>query len=149
MENNGKTSELLSWKVHLSKKNRTKGIAVIVLILICSYFIYFTMEDFFFTLISTFVLIIMVLPYYLPSTYTLTDSEITKKMLFSKQRRMWSEFNRYDIDKNVIKLYTMKKASRLDNYRSFLLICNKNKDEVLAWVKKKVPEPRNGDNNQA
>ena len=129
---------LLSWKIHMAKRNPARAVSVFILILICAYFIHVTMEDFFFTLVSTFVLIIMVLPYYLPTTYILTESGIEKKMLFSRQKRSWSEFNRYAVEKNIIKLFTMKKESRLDNYRSFLLICNKNKDEVLPIVKNKL-----------
>lgn len=136
MENNEK--ELLTWKIHMAKRNPAKAVSVLILILICAYFIHFTMEDLFFTVIASFVLLIMVLPYYLPTTFILTESGIMKKMLFSKQNRSWSEFNRYDIENNIIKLYTMKKKSRLDNYRSFLIICNNNKDNVLKIVQEKV-----------
>lgn len=96
------------------------------------------MEDLFFTIVALFVLLIMVLPYYLPTSFILTDEGVEKNMLFSKQKRSWSEFSRYSVEKNVIKLFTMKKESRLDNYRSLLIICNKNKDEVIAVVKEKT-----------
>ena len=129
---------LLSWNIHMARRNPSRAIAVAILILICSYFIYYTMEDFFFTFIATFVLVMMVLPYYLPTTYTLTEEGVTRKMLFSKQHRAWSEFNRYNTDKNTIQLYTMKKKSRLDNYRSFLIICNKNKEQVIKIVENKL-----------
>ena len=139
MSNNHTDSPvLLSWTIHMARRNPSRAVSVIILILICAYFIHFTMEDIFFTLISFFVLMIMVLPYYLPTTYTLSDEGIEKKMLFSTQKRSWSEFNRYSVDKNNIKLFTMKKESRLDNYRSLLLICNKNKDEVLAIIDNKL-----------
>lgn len=139
------SAELLSWNIHMARRNLSRSIAVAILILICSYFIFYTMEDFFFTFIATFVLIIMVLPYYLPTTYTLTEEGVTRKMLFSKQSRAWSEFNRYKSDKNTIQLYTMKKSSRLDNYRSFLLICNKNKEQVIEIIEKKLPSIENPD----
>ena len=129
----------------MARHNPSRAIAVAILILICSYFIYYTMEDFFFTLIATFVLIIMVIPYYLPTTYLLTEEGIMRKMLFSKQSRAWSEFNRYNSDKNTIQLYTMKKSSRLDNYRSFLLICNKNKEQIIKIVENKLSSIENPD----
>ena len=132
------SAKLLSWKIHMARRNPSRAIAVAILIIICSYFIFYTMEDFFFTFISTIVLIIMVIPYYLPTTYILTEEGVRRKMLFSNQSRAWSEFNRYDSDKNNVKLYTMKQSSRLDNYRSFLLICNKNKDEVMKIVQENI-----------
>jgi len=122
----------------MAKRNPTRAVAVLILIFICAYFIHFTMEDLFFTIVALFVLLIMVLPYYLPTSFILTDEGVEKNMLFSKQKRSWSEFSRYSVEKNVIKLFTMKKESRLDNYRSLLIICNKNKDEVIAVVKEKT-----------
>lgn len=138
MDNTTDSKELLSWKVHMARKNPARAVSVLILILICAYFIHYTMEDLFFTFISAFVLLIMVLPYYLPTTYMLTEQGVIKKMLFSKQRRSWTEFNRYASEKNNIKLFTMKKVSRLDNYRSMLLICNKNKDEVIKIIQEKI-----------
>ena len=139
------SAKLLSWKIHMARRNPSRAIAVAILIIICSYFIFYTMEDFFFTFISTIVLIIMVIPYYLPTTYILTEEGVRRKMLFSNQSRAWSEFNRYASDKNNVKLYTMKQSSRLDNYRSFLLICNKNKEQVIEIVDKKLPSIENPD----
>ena len=132
------THQLLTWKIHMARRNPARAVSVMVLILICAYFIHYTMEDFFFTLVTTFVLIIMVLPYYLPTTFILSEEGVVKKMLFSTQTRSWSEFNRYAVEKNIIKLYTMKKESRLDNYRSFLIICSKNKDEVIKIVQERI-----------
>lgn len=149
MDKNNESPVLISWTIHLARRNPARAISVLILILICAYFIHLTMEDFFFTLISTVVLLLMVLPYYLPTTFALSEEGISRKMLFSKQKRSWGEFNRYSVDKNTIKLYTMKKESRLDNYRSFLLICNKNKDEVLSIVDNKLSELKNTEEKQA
>lgn len=129
---------LLTWKVHLAKKNLSKAISVAILILICVYFIFITLHDGFMTLISFAILVLMVLPYYLPNTFILTEEGIIKKMLFSKKSRNWKEFARYKVGKNAIQLYTLKKESRLDNYRSFLIICDKNRDEVLRIVEQKI-----------
>ncbi|MFA6618532.1 MAG: hypothetical protein WCT23_05635 [Candidatus Neomarinimicrobiota bacterium] len=129
---------LLSWKVHLAKKNPSRAIAAAVLIIICVYFIFLTLQDPFLTLISFFILVMMVLPYYLPNTYILTEEGIIKKMILSKKSRNWKEFARYKVGKSAIQLYTLNKESRLDNYRSFLIICEKNKDEVLKIVEQKL-----------
>jgi hypothetical protein len=138
MDKKNESPVLSSWTIHMAKRNPARAISVMILILVCAYFIHLTMEDLFFTLIATAVLVIMVLPYYLPTTFTLSEEGVSKKMLFSNQKRAWSEFNRYSVDRNTIKLYTMKKESRLDNYRSFLLICNKNKDDVVKIVEEKI-----------
>lgn len=132
---------LLTWKVQLARRNLARSLSVAVLILICVYFVFFTTRDALLTLIAFLILTIMVLPYYLPMTYTMTDSGVVRKMLFSTHKRSWDEFHRYKTDKNSIMLYTMTQPSRLDNYRSFLLICNKNKEEVLKIVQGKIQPP--------
>jgi hypothetical protein len=138
MDTNSGKSPLMTWKVHLASRNPARAASVIILILICVYFVAFSTSDIFLSSISAVVLILMVLPYYLPVTYILTDEGIIRKMFFSTQKRSWNEFHRYDIDKGSIKLYTMKQTSRLDNYRSFLLISNKNKEAIMEVVKKKI-----------
>jgi len=110
---------LLSWKVHLAKKNPSRAIAAAVLIIICVYFIFLTLQDPFLTLISFFILVMMVLPYYLPNTYILTEEGIIKKMILSKKSRNWKEFARYKVGKSAIQLYTLNKESRLDNIAHF------------------------------
>ncbi|MBW6458396.1 MAG: hypothetical protein K0B52_04455 [FCB group bacterium] len=135
------TSSQLTWKVQLARRNLARSLSVAVLIVICVYFVLFTTQDILLTLAAFLILGIMVIPYYLPVTYTLTYSGITRKMLFSVQKRNWDEFHRYKTDKNSIMLYTMARPSRLDNYRSFLLICNKNKEDVLNIVKQKIHTP--------
>ncbi len=141
MKDNSSSGILLQWKVWLAKKNPVRALSVAVLIMICAYFVLFTTEDLLLTSIAAAVLVIMVIPYYLPITFILTDDGIIKKLPFSKKTRRWDEFHRFASDKNMIKLYTMEKPSRLDNYRSFLLICNKNKEDVLQIVKKKTADP--------
>ena len=129
---------LLEWKVLLARRNPARAVSVAILIIICAYFVFFTTRDMVLTIIATIVLIMMVLPYYLSITYILTDDTIIKKMPLSRKVRRWDEFHRYHTEKGSIKLFTLTHPSRLDNYRSFLLICNKNKKEVLAIVQQKI-----------
>lgn len=138
MANIKESPVLMTWKVHMAKNNISRAISVAIIILICVYFISMTVKDVFLPMVSFVVLVLMVLPYYLPNTFILTEEGIIKKMLFSKQSRTWEQFARYSVGKNVIQLYTLKKESRLDNYRSFLIICDKNKEEVLKIVEDKM-----------
>ncbi|MDD3966517.1 MAG: hypothetical protein WC372_02485 [Candidatus Neomarinimicrobiota bacterium] len=139
MKNISKESgALLSWKVLMAKNNPARALSVAVIIFICSYFVFLTMKDVLLTVIALLVLLIMVLPYYLPVSYILTEEMIVKKMPFSRQQRRWEEFRRFDTAGNAIKLYTMSRASRLDNYRSFLIICKQNRDQVLEIVHRKI-----------
>lgn len=138
---------LLEWKVLLARRNPARAVSVTILIIICAYFVFFTTKDMVLTVIATIVLIMMVLPYYLPITYILTDDTVIKKMPLSRKVRRWDEFHRYHAERGSIKLFTLTYPSRLDNYRSFLLICNKNKKDVLAIVQQKIPSiPKSPEN---
>lgn len=136
------TSEVLfSWKIFLAARNPARAISAAVIILICVYFVHLTLQDLLLSMIAFTVLLLMVLPYYLPVRFILSEKGITKIMPFSKQFRRWEEFHRFDHDKNNIKLYTMNKESHLDNYRSFLLISGKHTEKVLEIVGRKIPGP--------
>jgi hypothetical protein len=137
----GKSSskELLSWSIFLARRNPVRAIAVASIIIICTYFVHLTLQDLLLSVIAFIVLVLMVIPYYLPVRFILTEEGIIKKMPLSRQFRRWTEFHRYDCDKKSIKLYTMNRVSRLDNYRAFLIIANKNLPQVLEIVRDKIP----------
>ncbi|MDZ7795699.1 MAG: hypothetical protein U5N56_01050 [Candidatus Marinimicrobia bacterium] len=85
MRDSSISGTLLQWKVWLAKKNPVRALSVAVLIMICAYFVFFTTEDLLLTSIATAILVIMVIPYYLPITFILTDDKIIKRMPFSKK----------------------------------------------------------------
>lgn len=138
MDEHKDTAVLLRWKILMAKRNPARAIAVAVIVLICTYFVFLTLQEVLLTVIALIVLLLMVLPYYLPMTYILTAEEVIKKMPFFRQKRRWEEFRRYDTSKNAIKLYTMSHVSRLDNYRSLLIICPNNHDRVLEIIQRKI-----------
>lgn len=137
--------ELISWKVFLAAQNPARAVSAAVIILICTYFVHLTLKDILLSIIAFIVLLLMVLPYYLPVRFTLYEEGVGKKMPLSRQFRSWEEFHRFDHDKKNIKLYTMNRQSRLDNYRSFLLITGKNTEEVLEIVRRKIAKKTNAE----
>lgn len=143
MEDKNTRHELISWKLYLAAQNPARAIAAAAIILICTYFVHLTLKDLLLSIIAFIVLFLMVLPYYLPVRFTLYEEGVGKKMPLSKQFRSWDEFHRYDHDKRNIKLYTMNRESRLDNYRSFLLITGKNTEKVIEIVRRKIPGETN------
>ncbi len=120
------------------KQNPGKGIAVLVFIFTLSFFAAVAGENIVFFFISLFILGMYVLPYYLPVTYTLTDSSVIIKTGWIRKERPWREFRRWKRSGKAIKLYTMKRQSRLDNYRSWLLRTGQKTDDVEAVVSRKI-----------
>jgi len=130
---------LLSWKINMVKQNPAKGVSVAVFIIALSIFSGIAADNVLFVFLSFFILGLYVLPYYLPVTYTLTETSVMIKTGWMKKKREWGEFRRWEKSSKAIKLYTLKKPSRLDNYRAWLLRTGQKTEEVLTIVSEKIP----------
>lgn len=120
------------------KQNPGKGVSVLIFILAVSFFAGVAGESLIFLFLSLLVLGSYVLPYFVPVSYTLTEKGITIRTGWMTKEREWKEFRRWERSGNAIKLYTMKKPSRLDNYRAWLLRTGQKGDEVEAIVARKI-----------
>lgn len=140
---NGKISynnhTLLQWRIYPFKKNPLKGIVAGIFILMVSIYSGMLMNSILFSFIILIVFFIFVLlPYYFSTKFILTEKKIIIQNAFLKKEQKWEYFRRFDYDKKVIKIFTSLKASRLDNYRSFNLIFNNNREQVIEIVKRKI-----------
>ena len=79
-----------------------------------------------------------ILPYFLPTRYTLSEEGITVRSLFTRQKKRWNDYKRYYVDKHGIFLSPFEKPSRLENYRGMYIRFHKNKEDVIAFVKLKM-----------
>lgn len=129
---------LLSWKINMVRQNPAKGVSVAIFILALSIFAGIAADNVLFVLISFIVLGIYVLPYYLTVTYTLTEMSVIIKTGWMKKERGWGEFRRWDQSGKAVKLYTLNKPSRMDNYRAWLLRTGQKTEEVIAIVSEKI-----------
>jgi len=77
-----------------------------------------------------------IMPYFFPTSYTLTQDEIFINSFFVKQRKKWKYFKTFYVDNNGIFLSPFNKPRRLENYRGLFIRFHKNKDEVVQFVKK-------------
>ena len=87
-----------------------------------------------------------ILPYFLPTTYILTEKDIIVKTIFSHQKKRWIDFGSFYVDKNGVLLSPFNKPSRLENYRGLYVRFHKNNREVVEFIEK-VMKGKNGKNN--
>ncbi|MCK5519558.1 MAG: hypothetical protein KAI81_00470 [Candidatus Marinimicrobia bacterium] len=129
----------ISWKINLFKKNKQKGIAVIIFILVLSIFSGIAAQSIFIAVLALLILSISVSQYFMPLSYHLDDENVIIETPFQKKIRKWDNFKRWEKDKKSIKLLTMLNASRLDNYRAWLLLTEKTtRVAVETLVKEKL-----------
>jgi len=130
---------LLQWQIYPLKKNLLKGIVAGIFILIVSIYSGMLMGNFlFFSIILMVFFIFVLLPYYFPTKFILSDKKIIIENGPLKKERKWEYFKRFDYDKKMLKLYTTFNASRLDNYRAWNLIFDNNHEKVIEIVKSKI-----------
>jgi len=79
--------------------------------------------------------------YFFPTWYTLTDGGISVHTLVTKMKRPWSVYRSHWPDRNGVLLSPFPSRSRLENFRGIFIRYEGNRDEVLAFVKRYVPEP--------
>lgn len=120
------TMSEVTWKVHLFKRDPVKGIAVAVFVLALSIFSGIAADSALISMLAAIVLTGAVSQYFIPVTYHLDEENITVETPFQKKTRAWNDFKRWEKDRKSIKLLTMENPSRLDNYRAWLLITEKN-----------------------
>ena len=129
----------ISWKINLFKKNKQKGIAVIIFILVLSIFSGIAAQSIFIAVLALLILSISVSQYFMPLSYHLDDENVIIETPFQKKIRKWDNFKRWEKDKKSIKLLTMLNASRLDNHRAWLLLTEKTtRVAVETLVKEKL-----------
>ncbi|MEA3500625.1 MAG: hypothetical protein U9R41_06400 [Candidatus Marinimicrobia bacterium] len=130
---------LLQWRIYPLKENPLKGTVAGIFILIVSIYSCMLMNNilFFFIILIVFFIFVL-LPYYFPTKFILTDQKvIVQNGPFTKEHK-WEYFRRFDYDKKMLKLYTSLSASRLDNYRALNLIFDNNRDQIIEIVKRKI-----------
>jgi len=136
---------LLKWQIYPIKENPLKGIVVGIFILVVSIYSSILIGNMSFLIIILIVFFMFVLlPYYLPTEFILTNKKVIIKNGPFKKEREWKSFRRFDYDKKMLKLFSGSIPNRLDNYRALTLIFNRNNLQVIEIVKNKI---KNGQQN--
>lgn len=77
-----------------------------------------------------------ILPYFLPTKYVLSEKGISVRSIFTRQNKNWGDYKSFSVDTHGIFLSPFSKPSRLENFRGIYLRFHKNRDEVVAFVKR-------------
>ncbi len=79
-----------------------------------------------------------ILPYFLPTKYMLSEKGISVRSFFTRQNKKWGDYKSFSIDTHGVFLSPFNKPSRLENFRGIYLRFHKNRDEVVAFVKRMI-----------
>lgn len=93
--------------------------------------------------LAAMLLLLLMGPYFLPTSYALSPRGITKRFPLFNRQRPWEAYKRYALLQGGVFLGTFPHPSRLDSFRGDFLRFNKQTDtaRVLALVRAHVPSP--------
>jgi hypothetical protein len=138
--------DILEWSVLPFMENARRSVFVVIVIVAAAVVVYFAFDDVFFAMLSAAILVASLFTYFTRTTYRLDDREVVIKSSVGKNAKMWSYFKRYYVDRKGITLSPFETKTRLEPFRSVRLLYGSEKDEVVAFVAKKLDgAPDSGD----
>jgi hypothetical protein len=133
-----RVGEVLEWSVFPFKENTRRSAIVVAVVVAVGAIVYVAFRDPFFVILSVAILVASLFSYFTRTTYRLDDSEVVIKSSVGKTAKRWSYFKRYYPDKKGITLSPFETKTRLEPFRSIRLLYGSEKDEVVAFVAKKL-----------
>lgn len=141
MADSEKCTPELSWRCHPSRRSVMRTVLVLSFLLGLLYFISWYTGSAGLGVIFTVLMFLSLSAYFFPTWYTLSDGGISVRTLVTKMKRPWSVYRSHWPDRNGVLLSPFPSRSRLENFRGVFIRYEDNRDEVLAFVKRYVPEP--------
>ncbi len=132
---------MLKWSTHPVKKRATISALVVLFLLVVWLVVYFTTTSLLLTGLAVVIMLSSLSSFFLPTRYELNQDEVRIYYLMGKREREWSAFRSFYVDKNGVLLSPFLKPSRLENFRGIYVRFDRNKDQVVDFVKSKIHKP--------
>jgi hypothetical protein len=132
------SDEVLEWSVLPFKENIRRSVLVLVVIAAIGVLVYFWFGSAYLGVLSVALLLMSLHTFFTRTTYRLDSEGLKIKTNVVKTAKQWSEFKRYYPDRRGITLSPFARPSRLEPFRSTRLLYGGNKDEVVAFISKKL-----------
>ncbi len=122
------------------------SVAVLLFIGLILFFIYSWFQSLYWVALAGIVLFMSLSAYFVPTRYELYEEYIIIRRFITTQTKHWSDFKRLYADKNGAFLSPFEKPNRLENFRGVFLRIPRNRAQILAFLKQKIPlKPSNGE----
>jgi hypothetical protein len=122
----------LEWSVFPFTENLRKSAMVVLIIAGAGIVVHVAFKDVFLTLLSVVILLVSLHTFFTRTAYRLDDKGGIRTS------KAWSAFKRYQADAKGVTLSPFAKPSRLDPFRSVRLLFGGNRDEVVAFISKRI-----------
>ncbi|MFZ5980057.1 MAG: hypothetical protein ACOYVF_05445 [Candidatus Zixiibacteriota bacterium] len=133
--------EVLHWKCHPVKRRPLVSLAVTLFITLIGVLVLYATGSHFFTALALVILFASLAKFYFPTEYFLSDKNLKVKTTTQTLVKPWSMYRTCYPDRNGILLSPFGRPSRLENFRGLYIMFEGNRDEVTAFIKKRVGLP--------
>jgi hypothetical protein len=130
--------EVLTWISHPLKKNKRNTLLVILFLVLAPVIVFISTQSLFFLLLALLILLGSLSSFFLPTTYELYSDRIKVRFFLNTKEVEWKKYRSFYVDKNGVLLSPFEKPSRLENFRGIYLRFNKNKEEVVNFIKERI-----------
>jgi hypothetical protein len=132
------TSAHLEWSVFPIAENARRSVIVVLIIGGVCVAVQMAFKDTFLTVLSVVILVVSLHTFFTKTTYRLAEDGVTVKTVGVSTFKTWAAFKRYTADAKGVTLSPFAQPSRLDAFRSVRLLFGGNRDEVVAFISKRV-----------
>lgn len=140
---------MLKWSSHPVRKKASISVLVVLFLLVVWLVVYVTTSSLFLTGLSVVIMLASLSTFFLPTRYELSQDKVGIYYVLGKKEKEWSVFRSFYVDKNGLLLSPFPNPSRLENFRGVYVRFDRNKDQVVDFVRSKMPRPEAADSSRA
>jgi len=98
-----------------------------------------------FVLLAAILFLFALAKYFFPTKYELSEQGIEVWFLGYRYSRPWTAYSSFYNCRGGVHLSPFPEPNRLDTFRGSFLLCRKNREEVLAFVRTKIRGEASGE----
>ena len=136
--NTGPSVESLKWTSWPMLRSPVRAVIAVAFIALMTWFIQSWLRTTYFTVIAVLLVWGQVAGFFLPTRFELTADGVSVRGLVSRREKDWSEFRSYYVDREGLLLSPFLERSRLERFRGVSLQFHGNREEVVAFVRRKM-----------
>ncbi len=130
--------DTLQWTAHPAGENPKKTFAAVLFILAFCIIVLIGFSSIRWAVFSFVILLCSLARFFLPSSYVLTSQEVKSVFLGIARKQPWSSFRAVHMTRGGVFLSPFAVPNRLESFRGLLLLCGKNKTEVLDFARRHI-----------
>ena len=149
-QNGDSQGERIEWSVHLFRISFWRSFAVVIFIVCAAAAGYLLFNgSMMWAAIAVLIIVFSFAKFLFPQTFVFDEEWIEARNWYSVKRRKWSEFRRALPFELGISLVTRAGESRFEFFRSLSVFYGDRKDEVVAFIKRKLAQNEKREDKEA